>query len=152
MVGLCKHRLAVAIYRRAQAELSRTQHQEDEVPGLEPEPEATPQGLKPQWLVMIRGKRFIRYEGLLTLAHERGFQSLKARLTMVTENLAVAEAEAVFVDGKTFGECADATPGNVNKGVSLHFARCALTRAKARALRDGLNIGMVALEELGAED
>src|SRR2546428_13089672 len=68
MVGLCKHRLAVAIYRRAQAELSRTQHQEDEVPGLEPEPEATPQGLKPQWLVMIRGKRFIRYEGLLTLA------------------------------------------------------------------------------------
>src|SRR2546426_6493540 len=46
-------------------------------------------------------------------SHERGLVSLKAHFISVTETLALAEAEATFTDGKTYGECADSTPQNV---------------------------------------
>jgi hypothetical protein len=55
---------------------------------------------------------------------------------------------ATFQDGRVFEESGDATPGNVNARIKPHFARMALTRAKARALRDALNLAMVAVEEL----
>jgi hypothetical protein len=87
---------------------------------------------------------------LLTLAHERGLASLKADFITVTAELALAHAVATFADGRTFEESADATPANVNGKIRPHFPRMALTRAKARALRDALNIGMVAVEELEA--
>jgi len=45
-------------------------------------------------------------------------------------------------------ECADATPTNVGAKVKAHFARMALTRAKARGLRDALNIAMCSVEEM----
>ena len=45
-------------------------------------------------------------------------------------------------------ECADATPTNVGAKVKAHFACMALTRAKARALRDALNIAMCSVEEM----
>ena len=57
---------------------------------------------------------------------------------------------ATFADGRTFEESADATPGNVNAKIRPHFPRMALTRSKARALRDALNINLVAVEELEA--
>ncbi len=66
----------------------------------------------------------------------------------VTEDLALAEATTEFKDGRTFMECADATPTNVGAKVKAHFARMALTRAKARGLRDALNIAMCSVEEM----
>jgi len=63
--------------------------------------------------------------------------------------LAVAHATATFADGRRFTESGDATPENVGAQVRPHFARLALTRAKARCLRDALNIGLCAVEELG---
>ena len=84
----------------------------------------------------------------LHLAHERGLQELEATFITVTEALAVAQATAIFTDGRRFTESGDATPDNVHFDVRSHFARLALTRAKARALRDALNIGMCAVEEL----
>ena len=90
----------------------------------------------------------MQFAGLLALAHAQGLTSLKAELTNITPELAVARATAVFADGRTFEEAGDATPDNINTQVRKHFARCALTRAKSRAIRDALNIGMVALEEL----
>src|SRR5207248_5144296 len=92
-----------------------------------------------------------QYAGLLALAHERGLVSLKARFISVTPELALAEAEAVFQDGRVFTEAADATPANVGPQVKAHYARMALTRAKARCLRDALNISMCTLEELEGE-
>ena len=74
--------------------------------------------------------------------------SLTADFITVTADLALAHAVATFQDGRVFAESGDATPDNVNKKVRPHFARMALTRAKARALRDALNIGMCSLEEL----
>jgi hypothetical protein len=82
------------------------------------------------------------------MAHAQGLTSLQAELLTVTPEMATARATATFADGRTFTEAADATPDNVSAQVRKHFARCALTRAKSRALRDALNIAMVALEEL----
>jgi hypothetical protein len=103
--------------------------------------------IPPQFVTEIKGKQFVQYAGLLAMAHERGLQSLSAHFISVTPELALAEATAEFTDGTTFSECADATPENVNAHVRKHFARCALTRAKARALRDALNVSMCSVEE-----
>ena len=84
----------------------------------------------------------------LAMAHAQGLTSLTADFITVTADLALAHAVATFQDGRVFAESGDATPDNVNKKVRPHFARMALTRAKARALRDALNIGMCSLEEL----
>jgi hypothetical protein len=101
-----------------------------------------------KWVKQIHGKDFIQYEGLLAMAHEKGLQELSAVFISVTADLALAAAHAFFKDGRKFWDAGDATPDNVHFGVKPHFARVALTRAKARVLRDALNIGMVAVEEL----
>ena len=100
------------------------------------------------YMVDIKGKRHVQYGGLLAYAHEQGLISLTARLTTVSKELAIATATATFKDGRTFTETADATPDNVGVQIKPHFMRMAVTRAKARALRDALNIGEAAAEEL----
>jgi hypothetical protein len=55
-------------------------------------------------------------------------------------------------DGRLFEESADASPSNVTKKVAVHFRRVALTRAKARCLRDALGVDLVAVEELSDGD
>jgi hypothetical protein len=82
------------------------------------------------------------------MAHEKGLCELGAEFVSVTAELALACAWATFKEGRKFRESGDATPTNVNAGVKAHYARVALTRAKARCLRDALNIGMVAVEEM----
>ena len=82
------------------------------------------------------------------MAYERGLQNLSAHFISVDADLALAEATAEFKDGRVFMEYSDATPSNVHPKVKPHFARMALTRAKARALRDALNISMCSVEEL----
>lgn len=139
--GLCKHKIAVCIVRRVRQILAAEAAEAQETPA----PTAT---IDPRWLVILHGKQFILYSGLLAMAHARGLVSLKARFVSVTSELALAEAEATFTDGQVFAEAADATPGNVGTKVKAHFARMALTRSKARALRDALNISMCSLEEL----
>lgn len=100
------------------------------------------------FITQSHGKDFVQYAGLLALAHERGLVNLSAHFISVEGDLALGEATAEFQDGKVFMECADATPGNVNPKVKPHYARMALTRAKARALRDALNISMCSVEEI----
>ena len=128
----CTHRLAHALSKRAR----------------QPVPPVKAPTIPTEFVTTIHGKEFVMFSGLLALAHAQGLISLSAELASVTADLALAKATAVFADGRTFSEAADATPDNVNAGVKKHYVRCALTRAKSRALRDGLNIAMVALEEL----
>ena len=140
---VCKHRLAWRLYQRSVEALAVLD---------EPTPVLTHQGtIQAQFIQLIHGQPFVRYAGLLAMAHEAGLKRLSATFITVTDTLALAEATAAFTDGRTFTECADATPENVLFQVRPHFARMALTRAKARALRDALNIGMCAVEELGHE-
>lgn len=144
--GYCKHRLAKALYRRA-SELMHTPLKAD----LDPEGVCPPpvQGIPAQYLVHIQGKLFVLYSGLLQMAHARGLVELTATWTYNDAGLSMAEAVATFSDGRHFRESGDATPDNVTKKVAPHFRRVALTRAKARALRDALRIDLVAVEELG---
>ena len=124
--------------------------------GLPPEQSETADlphetALPAQYLQMIDGKPFVKYAGLLTMAHAQGLQQLAAWFTGVSDTLAVAQATATFRDGRRFTESGEATPENVGRQVRPHFARLALTRAKARCLRDALNIALCAVEELGGE-
>jgi hypothetical protein len=101
-----------------------------------------------KWVKRIHGKEFIEYQGLLAMAHEQGLTELGSGFMTVSETLAIAFAWATFKDGRKFWDAGDATPNNVHAQVKAHFPRVALTRAKARVLRDALNIGMVSVEEL----
>jgi len=139
--GLCKHLLATKLYRRASA-----------LCGAHATPAVTlPPDIPAEHCVLVHGVVYVRYIGLLALAHERGLVSLKATFLSVTPELALATAEATFADGRTFTEAGDATPQNVTPQIRPHFPRMALTRAKSRVLRDSLNISQCSLEELGDE-
>ena len=128
-------------------------HGEMEIPPACSATAALPQetALPAPYLQLIDGKPFVKYAGLLTLAHAQGLQQLEAWFTGVSDTLAVAHATATFRDGRRFSESGEATPENVGSQVRPHFARLALTRAKARCLRDALNIALCAVEELGGE-
>ncbi len=145
--GLCKHHLAGQIYRRA-CEVAMELLVKRTEPVSLAEPDETSLRIPQQFITHLHGKEFVQFGGLLAMAHQQGLQSLDARFVSVQGDLATAEATATFDNGRTFTECGDATPDNVHPNIRLHFARMALTRAKARALRDALNIGMCALEEL----
>jgi hypothetical protein len=115
------------------------------------EPVETPLGIPQQHLVLIQGKPFVKFAGLLQMAHERGLVALTADWTFNDAELSLAHAVATFQDGRRFEESGDATPANTNRKVAVHFRRVALTRAKARVLRDALGIDLVAVEELADE-
>jgi len=60
--------------------------------------------------------------------------------------LAIVETESGIYKGH-----GDASPDNVASRIIPHIIRMAETRAKARALRDAVNIGVVSIEELALE-
>ena len=110
--------------------------------------------MREEYMIERQGKRFVLYAGLLEEAHERGLRSIETELLQVpgTENGEVAIARAVVrtEDGK-FSGIGDASPANVNRQIAPHIIRMAETRAKARALRDAINVGVTAFEELGED-
>ena len=145
----CKGYLSHKACKHVEAVRQRLQQTEGGMEAGEEASEIAPStpGLA-KWIKKIHGRDFIQYAGLLALAHEHGMIELGAQFLSVTDALALAFAWAQFKDGRKFWESGDATPTNVHQQVRAHFPRVALTRAKARCLRDALNIGMVAVEEL----
>jgi len=96
-------------------------------------------------------KEVALYKGLLAKAHEEGLSSIRTRqLQFATdENARVAISMARVTTSKgTFEGIGDASPDNVPPHILPHLNRMAETRAKARALRDAVNIGVVSFEEL----
>ena len=108
--------------------------------------------MKAEFVIQRQGKSFVLYAGLLDLATERGLTGIEVEALQITATLAVFKATASFADGRRFSSHGDASPDNVGRTIGPHFIRMAETRAKARALRDSLNIGAVALEELGPDE
>src|SRR5829696_7303372 len=107
--------------------------------------------MREEYMNERQGKRFVLYAGLLEEAHNRGLRSIETELLQVPgkENGDVAIVKAVIrtEEGK-FAGIGDASPQNVNRAIAPHLIRMAETRAKARALRDAVNVGVTALEEI----
>lgn len=104
-----------------------------------------------QFIVERDGRNFVLYAGLLDEAHQQGLESIETELIQipapVNGELAIVRAKVVTAHG-TYHGIGDAAPDNVPQEFSTCLIRMAETRAKARALRDAVNIGMAALEEL----
>jgi hypothetical protein len=105
--------------------------------------------VNPQYVIQREGKSYALYAGLLDLAHERGLLSIETVLvqlpTEANGNVAVVQATVRLSDTqgvlRSFQGIGDAAPGNVNRMMAPHILRLAETRAKARALRDAVNVG-----------
>lgn len=111
-----------------------------------------------KYIMKIKGNNFITFNGLLDTAHKNGLLGLQVKSMQVNvENkFAWCEVEAVFKgDGehlKRFSGIGSGNMENCSDFVKGHFVEMAHTRANARALRNALNIDMVALEELGQKE
>jgi hypothetical protein len=119
-------------------------------PQHEPEP-----SIAARYIVSVKGRPFVMYAGLLDLAHQTGPFDIMTEVVQCPSDgngwTAIFLCRVVFRHG-TFTGIGDANPENTSAMVSAHYIRIAETRAKARALRDALNIDMVAREEIGDDD
>ena len=106
-----------------------------------------------KYIVDIKGKKFITYAGLLAEAHSKGLRRLsvmelnvnweKKSAYCIVEAELMTDKEIKIIQGVGSG-----TPENCSSMVKDHFVEMSQTRAKARALRDILNIDMVSVDEL----
>lgn len=103
--------------------------------------------------IKIQGREHITYDELLDQATKKGLWNIETTIVQFPseENgqTTIAHARVIFQDSRSFDGIGDANIRNVSKGIVLHVIRMAETRAKARALRDALNIKGAAAEELG---
>jgi hypothetical protein len=100
---------------------------------------------------VVGSKDVVLYAGLLNQAHEEGLLKVCTSILQIPteENgrLAIVKAEVQTAKG-LFEAVGDACPENVDEFLAPHLIRVAETRAKARALRDAVNVGVVSYEEL----
>lgn len=107
--------------------------------------------MKKEFIVNRQGKDFVLYTGLLDQAHREGLKRITTTLIQAPSDenghLAICHAEVETEKG-VFAGIGDASPQNVGRMIAAHTVRMAETRAKARALRDAINVGVTAVEEL----
>ncbi len=108
--------------------------------------------MRDEFMITRQGKQFVLFEGLLDEAHERGLRAIDTELLQVPSDengrVAVVKATVAMEDERSFDGIGDASPENVGRTIIPHLIRMAETRAKARALRDAINVAATALEEL----
>lgn len=114
--------------------------------------------MKREFIVERQGRSFCLFAGLLDLAHQQGLRRIETTLVQIPteDNGRVAICTAVVTleqDGqqRSFTGIGDAAPNNVAPAMQTALIRMAETRAKARALRDAVNVSVSAFEELGEE-
>ncbi len=111
--------------------------------------------MKREFIVNRQGRDFVLYAGLLDQAHREGLKRITTALVQAPsgENgqMAICRAE-VETERGVFSGIGDACPDNVGRMIAMHTIRMAETRAKARALRDAINVGVASFEELGDID
>lgn len=100
-------------------------------------------------VIKIAGKNFMTYEGLLKRAHGKGRFSMTIIESWVSEDMKMAWCKVKLKSSdQEFDGFGSSTPENTGSMTQSHPIEMAHTRAKGRALRDYLNIGMVMVEEL----
>ena len=109
-----------------------------------------------KFVITIKGKRFVLYEGLLDYAHTKGIMCLEVSLIQFPNidngMCCICRASVIGKDNQNFTDFGDASISSVDSKIIPHIIRMASTRAKARVLRDFTNIGMCAFEELVLSD
>ena len=104
---------------------------------------------------VIGTKEVVTYQGLLSKAHDEGLKAVRTSLLQIPSDensrTAIAKAEVETERGR-FEAIGDASPESVTSFLTPHLIRMAETRAKARALRDAVNVGVVSFEELDGEE
>lgn len=112
--------------------------------------------MRDEFMITRQGKQYVLFAGLLDEAHSRGLRGIDTDLLQVPDqnngSVAVVKATVELEDGRRFSGIGDASPENVGRSIVPHLLRMAETRAKARALRDAVNVGAMALEELSDGD
>src|ERR671915_1476495 len=112
--------------------------------------------MRDEFMITRQGKQYVLFAGLLDEAHNRGLRGIDTELVQVPDDsngsVAIVKATAEMDDGRRFSGIGDASPENVGRNIVPHLIRIAETRAKARALRDAVNVGATALEELSDGD
>lgn len=98
-------------------------------------------------------RHVIKYEGLLLAARSSGLRAIRTRVVQSPSKdnrwTTIVAAEVEVNDGHVFSGIGDANPDNVNGRIRPHCIRMAETRAKARALRDAIDLhGVVCFDEL----
>lgn len=112
--------------------------------------------MRDEFMITRQGKQYVLFAGLLDEAHNRGLKGIDTELLQVPDDsngrVAVVKATVELEDGRRFSGIGDASPDNVGRDIVPHLLRMAETRAKARALRDAVNVGVTAMEELSDGD
>ena len=118
------------------------------------------------FIILIDEKPFIKYGGLVRIAHQTAEKKFNGILTQTKHDLVqlpnkdnyytaviVVEMSIRSLDTKeiicSFTGTGDASPDSVDPMIKPHLIRQAETRAIARALRIMTDVGMTAVEELG---
>lgn len=114
-----------------------------------------------KFTVDIKGKKAIKVDGLVALAHTKGLKSMVTKVVQFPSkengNMCVASTHIVGYDWNPIEEkiCeveyedfADACPENCGKMTADAYIRMASTRSVGRVLRKYTNIDMVTSEEL----
>lgn len=112
--------------------------------------------LPKEFIVQIDDHPYITYAGLLYLAHEAGIKSIVTHLLQIpaykNSFTAIVRASVVMKNGEIFTDIGDASHDSIGDPRYVpHLIRCASTRAKSRALRDALNVGIPSIEEMALE-
>ena len=135
----CKH--LIALLNTEQGQMLKGEYLEKSKPKLNEE-----------FITKVEGKEFVKYPGLLDLAHQKGILKIEVEAlqfpTKENLNVAICKATVVSKTGEIFSDLGDANPLNCTSKVAKHLLRMASTRAIARALRSFTNIGMTCLEEI----
>ena len=112
--------------------------------------------MREEFMITRQGKQYVLFAGLLDEAHSLGLKGIDTDLIQIPDessgNVAIVKATAEMDDERRFTGIGDASPDNVGRSIAPHLIRMAETRAKARALRDAVNVGATAMEELSDGD
>ena len=92
--------------------------------------------LDPRFILQIDDQDFVKYAGLLDLAHQKKLTNLEAEIvqypTKDNERTAICKAHAKTAFGESFIDFGDANPTNCNAKVARHLIRMASTRSKSK--------------------